>query len=76
MVVASIVPSVYVVDNWKGFVVVKAHWFFLRWLRSWIELAVGLVSVLSLGIYRPWWDFSYMVWFSKWQLKNKEPRHL
>lgn len=32
------------------------------WIASWIDIAVGIVGVLSLGAYRPLWDMNFCVW--------------
>jgi hypothetical protein len=44
---------------------------FQCWIAAWVDVIVGLIGVISLGFYRPWWDFSYSCWITKRNLKKK-----
>ena len=35
---------------------------FFHWLTRWVELACALVGIICFGLYRPWWDFTFIVW--------------
>jgi len=48
----------------------KILYFFLRWVQYWIDIFVGITGVLTLGLYRPWWDFKYIFWFSTLMTKK------
>lgn len=38
------------------------------WLAGWIDIAAGIVCVITLTAYRPWWDMQFSVWVSKRRL--------
>lgn len=42
-----------------------------RWVGYWLDMVCGIIGVLTLGFYRPWWDFDYRAWSSKKELKRK-----
>ena len=50
--------------------------FFLRFVQYGIELVCALIGVLTLGFYRPWWDFVFVSWSSKVQLNRRAKRCL
>ena len=36
-----------------------------HFVSAWIDLADGVVGILTLGFYRPGWDYRFMLWHSK-----------
>ena len=38
---------------------------FYHIISAFVVLADGLVGVLTLGFYRPYWDYRLMLWHSK-----------
>jgi len=47
---------------------------FQIWLCNWADLFSGLVGVLTLGYYYPWWDMKLRVYFSNQMLKKRMGR--
>jgi len=39
------------------------------WVRNWLELICSIISIITFTLYRPWWDFSYMTYSAKKQMK-------
>lgn len=46
--------------------------FLTNFIASWLDIICGLISVLTLTFYRPWWDFSFRIWSSMILLAYKE----
>lgn len=44
---------------------------FQHWIAAWIDMIVGLLGVITFGLYRPWWDFTYRCWATKKGLKRE-----
>ena len=36
-----------------------------RWVSGWIEIAQGLVKVLTLGLVTIGWDLKYVIWVTR-----------
>ena len=47
---------------------------FATWINGFVHLATALATIVSLGFYRPQWDFEYAHWRLKNQLKNHKKR--
>lgn len=47
---------------------------FQNWLCAWADMIVGLISIITLTYYRPWWDFDLRCYFTKLNLTNKMKR--
>lgn len=45
-----------------------------RFLSCYFELASALVGVVTLGIYKPYWDFNFMYWHAELELKRRAER--
>lgn len=50
--------------------------YFGNWIRGWIQLFSAIVTILTFGFYRPWWDFSFLSWYSRYHLKNNKTKIL
>lgn len=48
----------------------KLKLLFENWITSWISLICDSINILTLGIYRPWWDFKYISYKTKKNLKK------
>jgi len=44
---------------------------FENWIAAWFDLICGLITVVSLGAWRPWWDFEFRVWASKRRIRRR-----
>lgn len=44
---------------------------FNNWLCAWADLACGLLGVITLTIYRPWWDMKFRAWISKRYMEKR-----
>lgn len=42
-----------------------------QWLRGWVELFTGLVTVLSFGCYHPGWSTTYIIWRLKHSFRTE-----
>lgn len=42
-----------------------------NFIAAWTDLADGVVGILTLGFYRPGWDYRLMLWHSKKALVKK-----
>jgi hypothetical protein len=49
----------------------KLEWWFYNWISGWMDMICGLISVCTLTLYRPWWDFKFRTWSSTVVLKRK-----
>lgn len=45
---------------------------FTHWIASWLDIVCGLVSVLTLTFYRPWWDMQFRCWSTIRMMERKE----
>lgn len=54
----------------------KGHMIFIlaNWLVAWADMLCGLVSIVTLTFYRPWWDFKFRVFVDKTLLKAEIER--
>ena len=43
---------------------------FMQWIASWLDVFCGTISVLTLTFYRPKWEFTFRVWFSKRRMEK------
>lgn len=41
-----------------------------KWLTAWVDMICGLLAVLTLGFFRPWWDFKFRGWITLLFLKH------
>ena len=48
--------------------------FLNNWAASWLDMICGLISVITLTLYRPWWDFQYRIWSGKKILKHEKKK--
>lgn len=48
----------------------KIEFWIYKWIESWLSLICEFIHIITLCIYRPWWDFKFLVWSSK-HLTNK-----
>ncbi len=32
------------------------------WVMYWVELAAAVVGIVTLGVYRPGWEFDFAAW--------------
>lgn len=39
-------------------------------VSAWLELAQAIVTILTLCIYRPWWDFQFICWYQQIVMKH------
>ncbi len=37
----------------------------IRWCRAWVELVVAIIKIITLGLYRPDWDYVFLYWEAK-----------
>lgn len=44
---------------------------FWDWLSGWTDLLVGLVTVLTFTLWRPWWDFRFRGWTAKYEMRRR-----
>lgn len=35
------------------------------WMMCWVDMICGLIGILTLSYFRPWWDFSIRAWTTK-----------
>ena len=45
------------------------HYLFV-WIRQWIEIVCSIISILTFTLYRPSWDFDFIVWSTKYELRR------
>jgi len=45
---------------------------FGNWISSWLDMICGAISVITLCLWRPWWDFKFRCWFSKFLFDIKK----
>jgi len=48
----------------------KPKWYYW-WLIAWADMFAGMVSVLTIGKYRPEWDMNVSLWLSKKAVKRR-----
>lgn len=36
-----------------------------NWILGWTDVACGLVSLVTLGLYRPWWDIEMRIFLDR-----------
>jgi hypothetical protein len=36
-----------------------------RYVETWLAMLCAMVGVLTFGFYRPWWDFSFIIYSTK-----------
>ena len=49
----------------------KLMLWFGGWVSAWLDILCGACSVLTLTLYRPWWDMSFRAYWSKKLIKCK-----
>ena len=42
-----------------------------HWISSWMDIICGLLSVVTLTMFRPSWDMNVRVFFAKTQMKMR-----
>jgi dolichol kinase len=45
--------------------------FWYKYIAAWIDLIIGLIAVLTFGLWRPWWDFQFITWYSKRAMRKR-----
>lgn len=48
----------------------KALVYIGSFICAWLGLAQAIVTILTLCIYRPWWDFQFICWYQLFIAKN------
>lgn len=41
------------------------------WISCWLDLICGLIGVITFTLWRPLWNFSFTIWYSKKELIKK-----
>jgi len=41
------------------------------WLSAWLDIACASISILTLTLYRPWWDITFRVYWTKKSAKAR-----
>lgn len=49
----------------------KFMFYFFNWIRAWLEIFCAIVSICTFALYRPWFDFSWFMWASKYQIERR-----
>ena len=48
----------------------------LNMINSFLDVVCGLISLLTLTYYRPWWDFSFRCYASKLLIRYKNEQDI
>jgi len=35
-----------------------------NWIAAWLDMICGFISVVTLCIWRPWWDFQFRAYWA------------
>jgi len=41
------------------------------WIRSFIEIACAIITIITFSLYRPAWDYRYLIWEAKRSIKHR-----
>jgi uncharacterized membrane protein YjgN (DUF898 family) len=44
------------------------------WVIAWVELFQSIVTILTLGIIIPWWDYKLISYFTKREMIKRKGR--